>query len=190
MTTTIPGTPAANHPDSSNTPTLQAQISAPPPEVGRSCLSPKKVGRRPRRAQAPARRRAERGRRDNTRGDSHPFHRVQCVKQTPRFGRPGRCPTHLQSAYLVEGLVDRMVRGSPSLLGRMEKSPASRGFFHTFMVPRGRRASSRAPLVRPRGAGGDGQTWLPALVALSKAGSRRLRANSRRQGKCESGRLN
>ena len=48
---------------------------------------------------------------------------VQCVQQTDQFGRFGRPWKHLRALYRVEGLVDFMVRGGSSPLGRTGRAP-------------------------------------------------------------------
>ena len=66
--------------------------------------------------------------RDNTRDNIQCVHYVQSVHEPARFGRSGRPWKHLHGPYKVEGLVDRMVRGSSSLLGRTGKAPHSGAF--------------------------------------------------------------
>jgi hypothetical protein len=45
------------------------------------------------------------------------IHCVQHVEKTVQFADAGRLKTHLRRAIQVEGAVDRMVRGSSSLVG-------------------------------------------------------------------------
>ncbi len=47
--------------------------------------------------------------------------------ESGRYGRSRRHWEYLRFSYKVEGLVDRLVRGGSSPLGRIEKSPAKRG---------------------------------------------------------------
>jgi beta-phosphoglucomutase-like phosphatase (HAD superfamily) len=59
----------------------------------------------------------------NTRDNIHPVQGVQSVQNTHRFAALGHQQTHLRGAIRVEGLVDGLVRGSSSLLGRTGKPP-------------------------------------------------------------------
>ena len=61
--------------------------------------------------------------RGNTRGNIRSVQCVQCVQQTDQFGRFGRPWKHLRALYRVEGLVDFMIRGGSSPLGRTGRAP-------------------------------------------------------------------
>jgi hypothetical protein len=78
----------------------------------------------------PSRHDGSRGRaRDNIRDNIHsvqPVHYVQKFSQFGRFGRPSK---HLHDPNTVEGLVDFMVRGGSSPLGRTGKAPHSGAFY-------------------------------------------------------------
>ena len=61
--------------------------------------------------------------RDNTRDNIQCVQPVQSVHGISQFGRLGRRWMHLQATVKVEGLVDCMVRGGSSPLGRTRKAP-------------------------------------------------------------------
>ena len=80
----------------------------------------------------------------------HPSRPGRPLRQnTAQFAGPGPLRTHLRQASQIEGLVDRMVRGSSSLLGRIGKSPALRGFFHAHSLL-SRASADGLALVRQR----------------------------------------
>jgi len=102
--------------------------------------------------------------RDNSRDNIHCVHYVH---EPARFGRSGRPWKHLHARFKVEGLVDRMVRGSSSLLGRTGKTPR-RGFSLPDTAAAGRptleldahsavsRGSTPTACARPGGAPTEG----------------------------------
>jgi hypothetical protein len=69
---------------------------------------------------------------------------VRCVRETPQNERSGRRRTYFAPTNKVEGLVDRLVRGGSSPLGRMEKACKSVAFGH-------RTRSERFPLFASGG---------------------------------------
>jgi hypothetical protein len=66
--------------------------------------------------------------RDNTPDNIHCVQPVQSVHGTPQVGRSGRSWKHLPAPPKVEGLVDFMVRGGSSPLGRTGKAPLDGAF--------------------------------------------------------------